>query len=31
MASLEMYPSGFKATKLYSQLPIDGTGDFTVL
>lgn len=27
--SLQMYPSGFKATKLYSQLPTDGTGDFT--
>jgi len=29
-ASLEMYPSGIKATKLYSQKPTDGTGDFAV-
>ena len=29
-ASLVMYPSGRKATKLYSQKPTDGTGDFTV-
>jgi len=28
--SLAMIPSGFKATKLYSVLPDDGTGDFTV-
>lgn len=27
---LLMYPSGFKALKLYSQIPTDGTGDFTV-
>ena len=29
-ASLVMFPSGRKATKLYSQKPTDGTGDFTV-
>ena len=27
--SIELFPSGFKATKLYSQIPTDGTGDFT--
>ncbi len=27
---LQMFPSGIKATKLYSQLPTDGSGDFTV-
>ena len=29
--SLAMIPSGAKATKLYSVLPEDGTGDFTVV
>jgi hypothetical protein len=28
--SLALFPSGRKATKLYSVLPTDGTGDFTV-
>jgi hypothetical protein len=28
--SLAMIPSGYKATKLYSVLPTDGVGDFTV-
>ena len=28
--NLAMIPSGYKATKLYSVLPTDGTGDFTV-
>jgi hypothetical protein len=28
--SLAMIPSGYKASKLYSVLPSDGTGDFTV-
>lgn len=28
--SLAMIPAGYKATKLYSQLPVDGVGDFTV-
>jgi hypothetical protein len=28
--SLVMIPAGRKATKLYSVLPTDGTGDFTV-
>jgi len=27
--SIEMFPSAYKATKLYSQLPTDGIGDFT--
>lgn len=27
--SIELFPSGYKATKLYSQLPKDGIGDFT--
>jgi len=30
MSSLVMIPSGYKATKLYSQKPIDGSGDGTV-
>jgi hypothetical protein len=29
-ASLAMQPSGYKATKLYSQKPTSGVGDFTV-
>ena len=28
--TLAMIPSGYKAGKLYSVLPSDGTGDFTV-
>ena len=28
--SLLTIPSGYKATKLYSQIPTNGTGDFTV-
>lgn len=28
-SSLQMMPSGFKATKLYSQIPTDDTGNFT--
>jgi len=28
--SLALIPSGYKASKLYSVLPIDGSGDFTV-
>jgi len=27
--SIELFPSAYKATKLYSQLPTDGNGDFT--
>ena len=27
--SIAMIPSGYKASKLYSVLPTDGTGDFT--
>ena len=30
-ASLIMYPSGYKAGKLYSLKPTNGTGDFTVV
>ena len=29
LESIALIPSGYKATKVYSQLPVNGNGDFT--